>query len=813
MKFKFISLLLTLMLLCGLVPGIISASAAETEPKPLVDGACTHDNDPKEENLLYASRPDFTGKLIEITPDRVRDTFDYLYEFYTDKHPEAALMVYTGTDDDKEVIKTLAETITAGCKTDKEKADAVSAWLRKNIYYDVNTSAYASDTFYRREGNCLSYANLMQFVLRSLDIPAVVGDGWRGDMKNSTADLLRGEGHAWCFVYIDDEWVLYDPLWIEGGTTDREYMEKWIYFDTVEFVTPVGDDNNMPPKTSEVPLPYYCNGKLFLWSKPFPNGSGALTYFVNNQTYVFVSNQCEPEGSQDGRLYLDGRDKSNMVMGELYSDGWVSYGNYWEGNSMAHAYAFPNGMMPDGYTLDFDGIKWYMSYDSAVPVLAEEDDYWIQDGLITVRPGFSGKLLGLRWQDGVITSPMWELILTIDDEYPDIATMDDDLNITCLKEGYAEFRTTLHRREKNGNLTLMGSGISSIFVSNEKRIPDYSDRHTHEYTANRYPASCTKEGYTEYTCSCGDSYKGDFEDKLPHSMGDWYNYDSKTERSDCEFCDYYETRAKKAPAAPVIKGSNDAATGKPKLTWANVDNAVSYKVYRSTSKNGAYSFMKNVTGTSYINNSAKAGVYYYYKVKAVAANGLSSKESNVVSRTCDLARPVVKAANVASSGKIKLTWNKIDGAVSYNVYRSTSKNGAYSFMKNVTGTSYTNTTAKAGKLYYYKVEAVHKKSAANSAKSAYVSRTCDLARPTITVKLSGGKPKISWAKVDGAVKYKVYRSTSLNGNYSIMKTVTGTSYVNSNAKAGKTYYYKVVAVHTNIAANSDYSTAKYIKSK
>ena len=81
------------------------------------------------------------------------------------------------------------------------------------------------------------------------------------------------------------------------------------------------------------------------------------------------------------------------------------------------------------------------------------------------------------------------------------------------------------------------------------------------------------------------------------------------------------------------------------------------------------------------------------------------------------------------------------------------------------------------------------------------------------VKLSGGKPKISWAKVDGAVKYKIYRSTSLNGTYSIMKTVTGTSYVNANAKAGKTYYYKVVAVHTNTAANSAYSTAKYIKSK
>ena len=88
--------------------------------------------------------------------------------------------------------------------------------------YEVNTSAFASDTFYRRTGNCLSYANLMQFLLRSLGVPAVVGDGWRGNMAESTVDLFGFDGHAWCFVRLDNQWVMYDPLWIEGGTTDRD---------------------------------------------------------------------------------------------------------------------------------------------------------------------------------------------------------------------------------------------------------------------------------------------------------------------------------------------------------------------------------------------------------------------------------------------------------------------------------------------------------------------------------------------------------------------------------------------------------------
>ena len=448
-------------------------------------------------------RPDFGGKLIEITPQRVADTFVYLDEHYVKAHPEQALDFYTGTAEDRENLKKLAETITAGCKTNKEKADAIASWIKGNIYYDVNTSAYASDTFYRREGNCLSYANLMMFLLRSLEIPAVVGDGWRGDMKKMGAELFDMEGHAWVFVRLDNEWVLYDPLWLSESTTDRTYMAEWIYFDTVEFITPVCDGDNLPPKSNEIPMPFWTDGKYYLYSNAFPEGVGTLSYFVNNQAYIFVSNQCDPEGSQDGRLYLDGRDKSGMVMGELYRDGWVSYGEYHNDKSMAHAYAFPNGMMPDGYTMDFDGKLWYMSYDSAIPILMDENDYWIQDGLISVKPGFSGPCLGLRWQDGCLNSSYGEVFLTCENLTPEVATMDIHGNVNAISEGYAEFRLLLQRRENNGNVTLMGSGLTQIFVSNEDRTPDYRDLsgHTHKLVfSHSIPATCDAGGVDVYKC-------------------------------------------------------------------------------------------------------------------------------------------------------------------------------------------------------------------------------------------------------------------------------------------------------------------------
>ena len=497
---RILAMVLCLTMVAGLIPAV-SATPIQMEQKSKDQCCNTLRVDPLDVNYV---RPDFDGYLIDITPQRVEDTFAYLDEHYVQNYPEQALHVYTGTDEDRENLLTLAQTITQGCTTNRQKADAIGAWLSRNINYDVNTSAYASDTFYRREGNCLSYANLMMFLLRSLGIPAVVGDGWRGDMKTSSVELFNYEGHAWCFVYLDGEWVLYDPLWIEGGTTDRDYMAEWIYFDTVEFIIPVTDGDNLPPRTNELPVPYWTNGHYYLYSNAFPTGSGTLSYFINNQTYVFVTNQCEPEGSQDGRLYIDGRDKSDMVMGELYRDGWVSYGEYHNNKSMAHTYAFPNGMMADGYTMEFDGKLWYMSYDSAMPILMDEDDYWIQDGLVTVKPGFSGPCLGLRWQDGCLQSTIGEVFLTYENLTPEVATMDDGGNVTAHAEGYAEFRILLQRRESNGNVTLMGSALTQIFVSTEDRTPDYRDLsgHTHEMVySHSTEATCESWGRDIYRCS------------------------------------------------------------------------------------------------------------------------------------------------------------------------------------------------------------------------------------------------------------------------------------------------------------------------
>lgn len=267
--------------------------------------------------------------------------------------------------------------------------------------------------------------------------------------------------------------------------------------------------------------------------------------------------------------------------------------------------------------------------------------------------------------------------------------------------------------------------------------------------------------------------------------------------------------------APTISVSNNTTTGKIKLTWTKVDGATKYEVYRATSKNGTFKKLGSTTGTSYTNTSSVAGSTYYYKVRAIDKGGTASAYSNVLSRCCDCAKPVVKISNVASSGAIKLTWSAVSGADKYYVYRATSSSGTYTKIKTTTSTSFTNTSTTVGKKYYYKVKAVSNKSSSSlSAYSDVVYRIRDCARPTIHVGIWSNKPYVMWDEIDGADKYVVYRATSKNGEYTKLATTTKLNYNDKKAKAGKTYYYKVVAVsNKTTSANSAKSNISSCKSK
>ena len=260
-------------------------------------------------------------------------------------------------------------------------------------------------------------------------------------------------------------------------------------------------------------------------------------------------------------------------------------------------------------------------------------------------------------------------------------------------------------------------------------------------------------------------------------------------------------------SAPAVTGGNDSQ-GRPTLTWKAVTGAAKYEVYRARSRSGEYIKYSTVTGTSYTNTSyIEDGNTYYYKVRALDANGTAGAWSSIVSVTYKqtLPAPTVTGGNDAQ-GRPTLKWNAVSGAAKYEVYRARSRSGEYIKYSTVTGTSYTNTSyIEDGNTYYYKVRAL-KSDGTAGAWSSVVSVTYKqtLSAPTVTGGNDAqGRPTLKWNAVTGAAKYEVYRARSKDGDYIKYSTVTGTSYTNiSYIENGNTYYYKVRALDANGTAGA-----------
>ena len=105
------------------------------------------------------------------------------------------------------------------------------------------------------------------------------------------------------------------------------------------------------------------------------------------------------------------------------------------------------------------------------------------------------------------------------------------------------------------------------------------------------------------------------------------------------------------------------------------------------------------------------------KLRLKDANGNTLTEKSLKISVVPIDAPKIVAKTKPETGKPRLTWNAVDGATGYEVYRATQETGSYTKMYTTTSTSYTNTSAKAGARYYYKVKAVSSKSTA--ATSAY----------------------------------------------------------------------------------------------
>ncbi len=246
-----------------------------------------------------------------------------------------------------------------------------------------------------------------------------------------------------------------------------------------------------------------------------------------------------------------------------------------------------------------------------------------------------------------------------------------------------------------------------------------------------------------------------------------------------------------------------AVSGGIQVTWNEADGAAKYKVYRKDAANTVWKVIAIVTGTSYVDKSAAAGVTYSYTVRGVGADGELSPGFDRTGVSATIPKPTAPAnvtlgdAKVVTGG-IQVTWNEADGAAKYKVYRKDAANTVWRVIATVTGTSYTDKTAKIGTKYNYTVRGVAADGKTLSPGFDRTGVSATISAPT-NVKLVGAKAvnggiQVTWQQANGAVKYKVYRKDTANTDWKVIATVSSASYVDRTTKIGTKYTYTVRGV-------------------
>ena len=259
-----------------------------------------------------------------------------------------------------------------------------------------------------------------------------------------------------------------------------------------------------------------------------------------------------------------------------------------------------------------------------------------------------------------------------------------------------------------------------------------------------------------------------------------------------------------------VQASDGSFTDRVRITWSAAPRATKYYIYRDSS------LIKEVSGTTYDDLDVVPGTIYDYIVWS--ANGCGTSEHYINSDDdgyAALSGPLpptgVSASDGAHSDKVAVTWNASSGATAYEVWRHTSNSsGSASKIADPTGTSYDDTAAVAGTTYYYWVKA--KNAGGTSGFSSSDSGYRQIAAPAAPTGVSASdgtysdKVAVTWNASSGATAYEVWRHTSnSSGSASKIADPTGTSYDDTAAVAGTTYYYWVKA--KNAGGTSGFSSS------
>ena len=206
----------------------------------------------------------------------------------------------------------------------------------------------------------------------------------------------------------------------------------------------------------------------------------------------------------------------------------------------------------------------------------------------------------------------------------------------------------------------------------------------------------------------------------------------------------YAQVARASLATPKISKA-ESVYGGVKLTWNKVNGAAKYRVYYKGRK--GWTRMVDTTSTSYIDKDVSSGKNYTYTVRCLnkSKNKFTSGYNSTGKSIKYVSAPKISKTE-ATYNSVTLTWDKVNGAEKYRVYRKGEK--GWSRLFDTTSTTFTDTNLYAETAYTYTVRCIN--SSANKFTSGYNSKGF-----TVTTSSTPAEHTHSWQNITKATKVKV----------------------------------------------------------
>lgn len=225
-------------------------------------------------------------------------------------------------------------------------------------------------------------------------------------------------------------------------------------------------------------------------------------------------------------------------------------------------------------------------------------------------------------------------------------------------------------------------------------------------------------------------------------------------------------------APEMLSASQGVTRSRVTISWSKAWNPNKYWVYRAPSPEGPW---MNISGDLSTNvqtyiDPTESGVWFY-RLKAESLVGYDSGYS-ATARGYPipwqaLPPPLrISSANQAAGSEVALSWDEVNQAAGYRVYRSREEHGLYSDISGlVTSTSWVHTGVVPGSVWYYKIATINPAGVAGPL-SLPVNNRIVLPAPGAVMASDGtliNKVAVLWTSVPGADHYRVYRASAQDG--------------------------------------------------